>query len=92
VARRPSDVTRRGESGENRIRPSFGLDKFSPREESIPPAIARMRARFECFQAGLLADAAERGGRQQQRLDSTRGDVRGPGRHDRRGDHASFAS
>lgn len=45
-----------------------------------------------CFQVGVFANATERGGEQQQRLGSTRGDVRGAGRHDRRGDHASFAS
>jgi len=93
--KRGSSAERRDETrriGRESDPPELDLDKFSPREESILPAIARMRARFECFQAGLLAGAAERGGGQQQRLDSTRSDVRGPGRHDRRSDHASFAS
>lgn len=44
------------------------------------------------FQTGFIPDAAERGGEQQQRFGSTRGDVRGSGWHDRRGDHASFTS
>lgn len=50
------------------------------------------RIRIEWFQTGLLPDTTERSGEQQQRFDSTRGDVRGSGRHDRRRSHTSFTS